>query len=89
MVVVVSVPPILLQLVLPVVLNRRHWEAAHRWLVLLSRHNSGVPAEVHLDRRLQRALLVPLEVWVPETRGDLLEQVLKAHLGSLLARLVE
>ena len=95
---VVSVPPILLQLVL--VLNRQHWEAAHRWLVLLSRRNSKVLVEVHLECRLQRALPLPLEVWVPEARGDhrpqvefltrLVEQILEVHLASPQpARLVE
>ena len=85
--VVVSVPPILLQLVL--VLNRQHWEAAHRRLV-----------EVHLECRLQRALPLPLEVWVPGARGDhrpqvefltrLVEQILEVHLASPQpARLVE
>ena len=95
---VVSVPPILLQLVL--VLNRQHWEAAHRWLVLLSRRNSKVLVEVHLECRLQRALPLPLEVWVPGARGDhrpqvefltrLVEQILEVHLASPQpARLVE
>ena len=88
---VVSVPPILTQLVL--VLNRQHWEVPHRWLVLLSRRNSGIPAEVHLERRLRRAPPLPLEVWVPEACWDhrpqvefltrLVEQILEVHLAFL------
>ena len=56
--------------------------------------------EVHLERRLQRALPLPLEVWVPEARGDhrpqvefltrLVEQILELHVAfPQPARLVE
>ena len=48
---------------------------------------------MHLERRLQRALPLPLEVWVPEARWDhrtqvefltrLVEQILEVHLAFL------